>query len=569
MKNFFWSILLGLTLISCARVGSPVGGDKDTIPPVFLGSNIDSPRINVNKNLKELRLNFNEYVLLKDVQKNLIISPPIKTMKRILPSNLANKYVLLQWEDELLENTTYNFNFGNSIVDNNEQVPLPYFNFAFSTGDKLDENYLSGEIKSAVARSSEKEQNIVVGLYKKSDSLDFKTKPFYITKADNDGYFELNYLGKGDYKLIAFEDLNSNSIYDAGTEDIAYVKDNIVIDNSISGKNLRLFPSVKTPKYKEMKPMVGGIDMIFEGNPKTVEVATKNPKFQNFKVTHRAYSDTARIWLDVKNLDPKTNESVKFGYATEVKKDSASLFYKPEAKSDMTLSMKDNKVVPFGAFKISSNYHIDKIDPTNWVLKSDSINTVKFTAEISKTNPFEILVNADFEEGKKYQLTVAKQSISSFYQTVKNPYRFDFTRDKIENYSNLEINIQNKPNSKFWIELLDVNFKVVYSKYTDESTVKFSFIKPQYYLVRMLVDANNNELWDGVDLEKQIDAEPLYMLNKVLNPRPLWDLVESWDISDPKSLEIPKNIPKNAPTPAANNNDGVVRGDKAAVERIR
>ncbi len=41
--------------------------------------------------------------------------------------------------DMLQANTTYNFNFGNAIVDNNESNPLPHFNFAFSTGDKIDD----------------------------------------------------------------------------------------------------------------------------------------------------------------------------------------------------------------------------------------------------------------------------------------------------------------------------------------------------------------------------------------------------------------------------------------------
>ena len=568
MKNYFWSLLCGLLLISCARVGSPIGGDKDTIAPVFLGSNIDSPRINVSKNLKELRLDFNEYVLLKDIQKNLIISPPIKNMKRILPSNLANKYVLLQWEDELEENTTYNFNFGNAIVDNNEQVPLPYFNFAFSTGDKLDENFVSGEVTSAYVKAQNKAKNIVVGLYKKSDSIDYKTKPFYVTRADDDGYFELNYLAKGAYKLIAFDDVNSNTVYDVGTEDIAFLKNDLVVENSISGEKLRLFPSVMEPKFKEMKSTVGGIDMVFEGKPKSVEVATKNPKFKDFKLTHRPYSDTAKIWLDVNKLEPKTTENIKFGYKTEVKQDSASIFYKPDAKLDMTLAMAQPKVVPFEPFRIVSNYYVDKVDPSQWVLKSDSVTTVKFTTEISKTNPMEVLVNADFEEGKKYQLTVAKQSISSFFQTIKNPYRFDFERDKIENYSNLELKLLNAPKSKFWIELLDVNFNVLYRKYTNETTIKFSFIKPQYYLVRMLVDESNNELWDGADLEKGQQAEALYMLPKVLNPRPLWDLNEEWDINDPKSLEIPKNIPKNPVTPTQKKNEDVITSDNAAVQRL-
>ncbi len=154
---------------------------------------------------------------LKDINKNLIISPPIKNIKRILPSNIANKFVLIQWADTLQANTTYNFNFGNSIVDNNESNILRYFNFAFSTGDKLDDLYVSGEVKDAMEikkKTGTNENKLVVGLYQVKDTMNYKQKPYYITKVDEDGYYELNYLSPGKYRIIAFDDENGNSIYD-------------------------------------------------------------------------------------------------------------------------------------------------------------------------------------------------------------------------------------------------------------------------------------------------------------------------------------------------------------------
>ena len=59
-------------------------------------------------------------------------------------------------EDSLKANTTYNFNFGNAIVDNNEGNILPYFNFAFSTGDKVDDTFISGTVEDAMALKKEK-----------------------------------------------------------------------------------------------------------------------------------------------------------------------------------------------------------------------------------------------------------------------------------------------------------------------------------------------------------------------------------------------------------------------------
>ena len=64
MNKYILCFLVSLTLWSCARVGSPVGGKKDSIAPRLVGSNIDSARINVPVMAKELRLDFDEFVTL-------------------------------------------------------------------------------------------------------------------------------------------------------------------------------------------------------------------------------------------------------------------------------------------------------------------------------------------------------------------------------------------------------------------------------------------------------------------------------------------------------------------------
>ena len=195
MIKLFLLALSAVILLSCARVGSPIGGDRDTIAPRIIGSSIDTPRVNVSRDLKELRIAFDEYITLKDVNKNLIISPPIRKIKRILPSNLATKEIVIQWEDTLQANTTYSFNFGSSIQDHNEGNVLPYYNYAFSTGEKIDDLYISGEVTDAMQiKAASAKVSKVVGLYQDKDSMDYRQKPYYITRVDEDGYYELNYL---------------------------------------------------------------------------------------------------------------------------------------------------------------------------------------------------------------------------------------------------------------------------------------------------------------------------------------------------------------------------------------
>ncbi|MCQ9634633.1 Ig-like domain-containing protein [Chryseobacterium sp. WG23] len=550
MKRFLLLFVISFLVHSCARVGSPVGGPKDTLAPRFLSSNIDTTRINVKRDIHELRLDFDEYVTLKDINKNLIISPPIKNIKRILPSNIANKYVLIQWTDTLQANTTYNFNFGNSIVDNNESNPLRYFNFAFSTGDKLDDLYVSGEIKDALdikKKTGSTENKLVVGLYQVKDTMNYKQKPYYITKVDDDGYYEMNYLSPGKYKIIAFADENGNSVYDPGKEKIGFQKEAVEVEKSVSGLNLKVYPSKKPLKYSEMKEVPGGILMTFEGHPDDVKVESLNDKLKDIKVTHSPKSDSVKIWFDAvkNNVGQETTEKLVFTHDKGPKKDSAytvSLFYKYNKKNVMDLNSDNGggSLAPKTDFKISSNYFIDKIDPAKWVLKSDSLTTQEFTAKISETNPYQILIQSDFVSGKKYQLTVPKETVSSFYAKNTQSKRFDFDVAKVDQFGSLEFTLLNAPSSSYWIQLLDSSEKAIYQRYTKGDKVKFDILKPEEYIVRILVDNNENKYWDEADFATETFAEDAYIFYKKVVIRGLWETREEWDLKDTRTLDNPK-----------------------------
>ena len=552
MKRIFLFLTVLFILHSCARVGSPIGGSKDTLAPNIIGSNIDSSRINVDRNIRELRIDFDEYITLKEINKNLIISPPIKNIKKILPANIANTSLFIQWTDTLQANTTYNFNFGNSIADNNESNILRYYNFAFSTGEKLDDLYISGDVKDgmAIKKTQSSENKLVVGLYQVKDTINYRDKPYYISKVDDDGYFELNYLSPGKYRIIAFDDENSNSVYNPGKEKIAFQKEEVNIEKSISGLKLKIFPSKKAVKFLEMKEMPGGILMTFEGNPESVKVNPLSDKLKDFKVTHKPKSDSVKIWFDAvkSEIGQTTNENLKFTYDAGIIKDSlsnASLFYKYNTKNKMALenAIGGNLLPPKSDFKILSNYIVDKIQPEKWTLKADSLNQ-SFTAKISETNPYEIQIQSNFVEGKKYQLTVPKSTVSSYYEKNADSKRFDFEADKIENYGSITFKLTNAPTDKYWLQLLDSSEKVIYQKYTSGTEVKFDIVKPAEYIVRILVDSNGNQFWDASDFTTETFAEEAFVYYKLALSRALWDSVENWDLKDTRALDLEIATPK-------------------------
>jgi len=126
MRFSLYILLLGgllLSTVQCAKRASPTGGPRDSIPPLLINA---SPKLNtVFFDKDEINLTFNEYVTLKDISKQLIISPPLNSSQyKIYPVTGAAKKVTVKLLDTLLDNTTYTFNFGrvSSILTN----PIPF-----------------------------------------------------------------------------------------------------------------------------------------------------------------------------------------------------------------------------------------------------------------------------------------------------------------------------------------------------------------------------------------------------------------------------------------------------------
>ena len=201
-------IMAILLAASCARRSSPSGGEKDSIPPVLIASN---PKINsVNFNSDEIRLTFDEWVKLDNLDKQLIISPPLEKKKyEVKPLGGITKKIFVNFLDSLAENTTYTFNFGNSIVDNNEGNKMNFFSYTFSTGPTLDSLYLKGNVQDAF--NLETEEYLSLQLYRidstYNDSIIFNNQPTYLANTLDSTAYRFNNLREGRYILIALKDI--------------------------------------------------------------------------------------------------------------------------------------------------------------------------------------------------------------------------------------------------------------------------------------------------------------------------------------------------------------------------
>ena len=97
-------LLLIVLILGCANRGNPTGGEIDTQPPVVLKSSPEN--FTTNFNAEEIEIIFDEYVRLSNIQKELIISPPIDPQPLIMPLGSASKVLTISQYDSLKENTT-------------------------------------------------------------------------------------------------------------------------------------------------------------------------------------------------------------------------------------------------------------------------------------------------------------------------------------------------------------------------------------------------------------------------------------------------------------------------------
>ncbi|MBI9069325.1 MAG: Ig-like domain-containing protein [Salinivirgaceae bacterium] len=215
--KFSLSILIVLLAYSCARMSSPTGGAKDEDPPIP----IKSKPLNYSTNFMgdKIIIQFDEFVVLKNIQQELLVSPPVLEDPEI---KQRGKNLIININNKLKDSTTYNFNFYNSIVDLNENIPLPNFQFEFSTGSVFDSIYLGGTVKNAFDYATE--ASLYVMAYEVfNDTMPRTTIPDYVAKTDADGHFFITNLKNKPYYLFALKDMNSNMLFDLPNESIAFL----------------------------------------------------------------------------------------------------------------------------------------------------------------------------------------------------------------------------------------------------------------------------------------------------------------------------------------------------------
>jgi len=217
-------LIVALIYTGCAQQGSPLGGPKDEDPPVVVET--EPANYSTRFTSDKISISFDEYVVLDNVNQELVVSPPMEEKPEI---KLRKKTIIIELMDTLKANTTYTFNFGSSIKDLHEGNKLLNFEYVFSTGDVLDSLSVKGTLKYA-ADLSAPENPITIMLYSDlRDSVPLTDIPMYIGRSGDEGVFSVNNLRSDVYKVFAIKDGNYNFIFDLPSEEIGFLDSSLIV----------------------------------------------------------------------------------------------------------------------------------------------------------------------------------------------------------------------------------------------------------------------------------------------------------------------------------------------------
>ncbi len=535
MRNIFRILLIALILSSygCAKRGTPSGGEKDTTPPVLLKS---EPAMGAS-NFKEekIRLYFDEFIKFKKLQDQLIISPPLKNTPIIKPQGSASRMVEIQLFDTLLENTTYSINFGNALVDNNEENPYPFLQYVFSTGDRIDSLELKGAVKDAFNRKAD--PYVTLMLYPNdsvyNDSLVYNEPPRYVgSTGDSLPIFNLNYLAGGSYRVFAIKDNNKNNRYDPYLDKIGYLPEPIALPND-SLYLIELFKEKVTFKASRPKlegsnhfliPYESDIDSI-----PTIEIINRPDSLWTYveKVSNK---DSLNLWFK-----PAKFDSLQVVIQSMISIDTFTVKPVKVAKDTLTLSsVYRGSIPPFKSLSIGSSTPLAKVD-RNFIsfYKQDSIPLDSVDLSISKMNNRILESLLEPEENTTYRVRLLPGALEDHFGNTNDTISIPFRFDKLENFGVLKLQIEPVFNSSIEVSLLDKEDQVIYQQPLDSlGRCEFNAVKPGIYDIRLLFDTTKNGRYDTGSFLNRIHPERILYLNESIEIRANWEENRTYKIQN-------------------------------------
>jgi len=529
LLKFIAVIVFTSLFFNCARRGTPTGGDKDSIPPILIKA---IPAIKTT-NFKEtkIKIYFDEYIKLKDVKKQLVISPPQKYDPIISPVGTASKFISIKILDTLDQNTTYAFNFGNSIVDNNEENELGNFKYVFSTGNYIDSLNLSGKVIDPMVKEMVSGIDVMLYEYNETytDSIIYKEKPRYIANTLDSTLFELTNLRAGKYLLIALKDANGNKIYNPEIDKIGFINDTVTLptDKSYNFNIFKEIPELNVIKPKEVNK--GHAIFGFLGNAKDlkIELLTKTPENFKSQIIYEKDKDTINYWYT-----PFETDSLNF----IVSKDEFYQEYTFKPRSSKIDSLKIQKSTNsvlhlLDTFSIATNTPIVAFDKSKIKIIDQDSTAVEFTPILAPSKN-KLYLNFDKKHNSEYNFELLPKTITDIYEISNDTLSFKLKTKTTEDYGIINVNLSASKKTALIVELLDdKNNLIRTSKVKEPQVVKFDFLNPGNYTIRVTIDENGNGIWDTGNFLTKKQPEVVKYFDEII------ELRANWDVNQPFNLD--------------------------------
>ena len=525
-------------LASCAAVAPPQGGPRDVTPPRRISSVPDSAARNVK--LRAVKMVFSEYVQLKDVSKNLLITPQLPPDNPYKTREDRNTITLL-FDKPLEENTTYSFNFRNAVVDITESLPAKNAQLSFSTGAVLDSGAVRGTVTDLLTTLPANEA--AVALFRTTDTAGVRRgRPYYLTRTDKLGKYSLGFLRAGTYQLYAIADKNNNSRYDEG-ERIGYLPGPVTVGPTPVTADLQLTaPDRRPPLLTTQQPGPTQLRVSFNEGltaaalaplppdpartpaPEAVQLADGGRNVLLFKSPGLADGRYLLTATDSSGNAAHDTLSVRFPVpAAAARKAAAPPAYTAEGSPR---SVYRQGVVRF-QFAVPMVLAAGRPVGT---LVEDSVKRRPLRLPADATlNAAHTQLTVLLNTQAKTRVEIALDSTALLPvtgQALRWPRPLRLAVTEVDPNGTLLGTIQTKATS-FDLQLLNDKYEVVQTLPSPKGRYRFEHVAPGKYRLRALIDANGDGHWRGGNPDLRTPAEPVYLYPKVLQLRSNFEIVEN------------------------------------------
>ena len=220
-----------LLFVGCASQAPPSGGPPDRTPPRVVSTvpADDSVSVGIGTVIEVL---FSEPMDRSSVERSVFLSPrPAKAPRY----KWKGRRLRILLEDSLTTDRTYRVSVGADGRDEFRNRMTGSYDFKFSTGKTIHRGEVSGRVKGGAGR------NVFVVAFDLAEEPvpDPAARAPYVTQAGERGDFSFPGLGKGRYRVFAFEDINRDQLFNPGQEWLAVPPEDAVLDTVAAVFRLR------------------------------------------------------------------------------------------------------------------------------------------------------------------------------------------------------------------------------------------------------------------------------------------------------------------------------------------